>query len=324
MSAEPHLQSVRGTQWVGGKDDFPTPPSPSVPGITDNPGGSQPPTSGSSSNRAPGKVRPEQSVPTDRMRFDKQLITLQSYAQLSGRNKQPVTADYLGKALEMSTATAGLCGGFFKDSGWVERAGRAYVATDALLEYQRRINLDPEDADAVKYLADAARRSWYWEAVEPMLGVGVRQNMVLVTLSQAANAHDHKPQLLLLIDWMAWLGMVRKENDMVYPQAGTATTAPAWDEEVVRGEDTPTGTSAEQSVAMQPTVVASSSVTATPRMLIPTVAANPEHEPSGSNVLDVGALVSFNFSVRITAEDAAKLTPENIASLLEVVDKLRG
>jgi hypothetical protein len=40
--------------------------------------------------------------------------------------------------------------------------------------------------------------------------------------------------------------------------------------------------------------------------------------------LDVAALVSFNFSVRITADDAARLSPEQMSKLLEVVDKLRG
>jgi hypothetical protein len=323
MSAEPRLQSVPGTSWIGETDDSPTPPSSSVPGPSDSSAGAPPP--GGAGGRSAGKARPERSIPTDRMRFEKQLVTLQTYAQLSGRTKQPVSADYLGKAMEMSAATAGLCGGFFKDSGWVERVGRAYAATDALLEYQRRINLDPDDTEAVKHLADAARDSWYWQAVEPMLGVGVRQNMVLVTLSQAANAHDHKVQLLLLIEWMIWLGLVRKDGETIY-QVGSATaTATA-----ITAADSPDDAEVGEVATVLATTsdavetpVDSATATVTPSTASNAPAARAA-EGASSAALDPGALVSFNFSVRITAEDAAKLSAENIASLLEVVEKLRG
>jgi hypothetical protein len=40
--------------------------------------------------------------------------------------------------------------------------------------------------------------------------------------------------------------------------------------------------------------------------------------------IDTSALVSFSFNVRMTADDAAKLSAEQLKALLEFAEKLRG
>lgn len=59
---------------------------------------------------------------------------------------------------------------------------------------------------------------------------------------------------------------------------------------------------------------------------VPTAQVAPLVAPTAVEEVDeeVASLISFNFSVRITADDAARLSPEQITSLLQVMDKLRG
>lgn len=279
-------------------------------------GGDEPPTGG---GRTPGKARPDRGVPTDRMRFDRQVAALRMYAQLSGPAHQPVGADYLGRALEVSAGTAGLCAAFFKDSGWVVRTGRgAHAATDALLDFQRRLNTDPGDLrSAVASLAGPARRSWYWAVVEPLLTGGVRRSVLLIALSQAAGAHDHRPQLLLLLDWLQWLGLVRREGELLH-SVGPAPDADAPDDVTPQelapdGHGAPDGDGAPDGAPHG----ALDDVPADGRSAREWVDDTPEP-------VDTGALVSFSFSVRITAQDAATLSHENIAAVLAVIDRLRG
>jgi hypothetical protein len=309
MSEPTHLQSVDRGSWrnveqkAGAAPDV-SGPAGSPPAVTQR-------------DRAASKTRPGHSLPTDRMKFENQVETLTMFAQLSGPKKSSVGAEDLGKTLGMSPATAGLCSGFFRDSGWVTKTGRgAYAATDALLNYNRHLKVDPGDtAGALLNLAETARGSWYWQTVEPLLHGTARQSVLLQSLSKASGAYDHTPQLLLILDWLEWLTLIRRDGDMVH--AGQVSAAPPlasseWEVEVV--SDGVAAFDGDIDPVSDAPSLPAVPLSANSAPVVPTVATDDA----------VASLISFNLSVRITAEDAARLTPEQITSLLEVVDKLRG
>lgn len=312
MSTQPHLQSVK-TDFQA--DESVTPSTPPKTSSSSSAGGPNPPSSGNGNTSRPQKQRAEKSLPTDRMTFDKQVEALRSIAQISGSGKRPVTALDLSAAVGLKGGTGGLSNKFFRDSGWIISAGRGeYAAADPLVEYHRHLNVDPQDLDgARRHLAPSASNSWYWEALEPMLEGGVRQTMALHTLSKEAGATDHTHQLLLLLEWVEWLGLIRREGDLVFP-GSTELNGPK------QSGATSDGT-ADQSAAHD----ADADGTA-PAESTPTEPQTPPSEKAAaaSGQVDTSALVSFSFNVRITADDAAKLSGEQLQSLLDFAQKLRG
>jgi hypothetical protein len=250
--------------------------------------------------------------------FEKQVDVLRAIAQISGNSRRPVTAEDLSAAIGLKGGTGGLSNKFFRDSGWVVSAGRGmYAATETLMEYHRHLNVDPQDAGgARRHLATPAQASWYWEALEPMLEGGARQTLILHALSKAAGAYDHMPQLLQILTWLEWLGLVRRDGDLVF--RGTAEGSRSDEEEAsevigktMTADDVPQQEQSPAAEAKDQDVADEQGAT-TPFQEAP---------PSAD---DTSALVSFSFKVRITAEDAAKLTAEQLQSVLDFAEKLRG
>jgi hypothetical protein len=314
MSSQPHLQAVKSD--FESEDSAPSAAQPqAVP--NSSAGGSTPSGSGNGNTTRVQKQRAERSLPTDRMTFDKQVEALRSIAQIGGNGRRSVTAEDISSNVGLKGGTGGLSNKFFRDSGWIVSAGRgAYTASDSLMGYHRHLNVDPADSlGARQYLAASARKSWYWEALEPMLEGGIRHTMVLHALSREAGATDHTHQLQMLLDWVEWLGLIRRDGDMVFPGATTPEEGNSDQSDAATGElpERPTTQDASACGTADP----GSAGDAAP-------AAAPQSVAAVSGEPDVSALVSFSFNVRITADDAAKLSSEQLQSLLAFAEKLRG
>jgi hypothetical protein len=312
MSSQSHLQAVKADFQA---DEPATLSTPAKASLSSSAGGSNPPGSGTGNTSRPQKQRAEKGLPTDRMTFDKQVEALRCIAQISGNGKRPVTALDLSAAVGLKGGTGGLSNKFFRDSGWIAFAGRGeYAAADPLVEYHRHLNVDPQDLRGARHhLAASARNSWYWGVLEPMLEGGVRQTMALHTLSKEAGANDHTHQLLLLLEWVEWLGLIRREGDLVFPGSSEANvpTQPGVTSDEV----------AAQSATHDADVDGSVHGAGTPAERQTPAS---EKAPAAPGEVDTSALVSFSFSVRITADDAAKLSGEQLQSLLDFAQKLRG
>jgi hypothetical protein len=313
-STKSHLQAVNSEAWVGEADAPPTAPQ----GTAGPPAGGSNPPSGGNTNRAQ-KQRAERSLPTDRLSFEKQVEVLRIIAQM----RRPVLAEDLSAAVGLKGNTGGLSNKFFRDSGWINPAGRgAYTAADVLVEYHRHLNVDPDDTSgARRYLAESARDSWYWRALEPMLEGGVRQTLVLHTLSKEAGAYDHTQQLLLILEWLEWLGMIRRDGETVLPatsdggvRAQTDTPADEEPDHHPTAEEAPASQESDPESVSVPDHQAAADNSQKPV----------ERGSASAEEIDTSALVSFSFNVRITADDASKLSAEQLKALLEFAEKLRG
>ncbi len=278
---QPHLRSVPSGQFVGSASEPPIPPSPPTP----------PPAA----TRSPQRPRASKVLPTDRMKFDAQVELLRRYARISGAAKRAVTSEEVARAQGIATNTAALNNAFFVESGWLETTGRGqHIATDALVTYNQRAQLDPANAKAAtSLLAGPARQSWYWKALEPyMQGGGLPKNEALVILSSDSDAGpEYKPQLENVLQWLQFVCLVRIEGDSLLPGDGlglaseSASRAAEPVQPVV--EDHP----------MQPT---------------------PEHSKAeATERKDV--VLAFSVDFRLTASELASLSPDQIRALFEAV-----
>jgi hypothetical protein len=251
------------------------------------------------SKRQPQRQRPGKSLPTDRLKFDLQVRILQTLGRLSGPGKRAVEADDLSRAIGgVATTTVGLSNGFFRDSGWIDRQGRGrYVATDALVEYSRRLAADPAQPQrAIERLRDPVRQSWYWQTLQPALAAGpVPLAEAIVMLAKEADAGmGHVPMLENVVEWLRWVGLVTVSDDQL--RLAEATAEPA--EAASRPEPAP------------------DSPAATP------AASEGKKPTTGQGGSLPGAVLAFSFDLQVTADDLSRLDPEQIRALFEAVGKV--
>lgn len=236
------------------------------------------------------------ALPTDRMKMDRQLAVLHAIGRLSGPRKESVNGDALSRAVDgITPATVILSNRFFEAAGWITAPGKGlYAATDALVEYTRRLSTGTP-GHAVEALRAPARQSWFWEALEPHFAGGARlsDSDALILLMRAADAGDHHlPNLRNVIAWLEQVGMVTVQGQHI--MAKNADLLAAF------------GGGQAQRDHQEP-------------------AGGPPAEADGGNATKPGGgeppatVVAFSFDVRVTADDLQRLTADQIRALFEAV-----
>jgi hypothetical protein len=258
----------------------------------------EPPTDGESpTGRQQQRQRAGRALPTDRMKMDLQVRVLQTLGRLSGQRKAPVNADDLSRAVgDVAPSTVGLSNRFFKDAGWLDAAGRGrYAATDELVEYTRRLAAGTP-ARAKEPLTAAMRNSWFWEYLQPYLTAGpLAVNEAVIMLMRQADAIDsHVPMIRNVIEWMEFAGLVVTHDDQIVMADGETARSPG----SPSPPSAPAGAGGEE-----PTETRAADEKAT--------------KPAGGS--PPRAVVTLSFDVRLTAEDLAQLSPEQIKTFFEAV-----
>src|SRR6185437_1121101 len=133
------------------------------------------------------------------------------------------------------------------------------------------------------------RQSWFWQALSPYLASGelpVKEARII--LSREADAGEgHMPSIMNVLWWLAFVGLITMDNDQVRlngSQPADAGAQPAGQP----SQPAPPGSQDEK----------------------PTGQAG---EPSPAYV------VAFSLDVRMTMDDLARLSPEQVKSLFESV-----
>jgi hypothetical protein len=256
-------------------------------------------------SRRAAKRRPAKPIPSDRMKWDVQFKVLRTLGQLGTRTTD---AEFLSKAMsgEVSHYTVALSHGFFVECGWLARVGRGeWRPTDALLGYVRQAQYNTEKALA--FLREPAKDSWVWRTMSETLSNGsVEINTMLATLAHEAEADSHRTQLLMILQWFEFIGLIVVDENAVR-----------------RAEDTDGSQDhaehADSAATANPTTTATATVVASPERQ-ETAASVPKPTNAASGRPD--ALLNFDFSISLTAADLAVLTPEQISAVFEAVGKV--
>jgi hypothetical protein len=275
---EPHLYAVdpdgTATADPGNPDDGPPPPAPPSQG------------------RAPSKARPSYPVPTDRLKFEKQVEALRVVAVASNNGQQPVGADRMGSMMRIANTTAALNNAFFVDVGLLTKAGKGqYLPTDPTLEFQRKYSFDK--AAAPQLLRSAFVGTWFHEAVHQRLTISpaTKQDLVATIADIAGTDASYATQYGHLLEWLAYVGLLHFNED------GTARlldsdSSPTSEEAYAEGGDNLEDEQVVEVIEPEEPVV----------------------QPQDSQ-----AVVSLTLQVNITADDLTKLEPEQITALFQGV-----
>jgi len=254
------------------------------------------------SSRAAQRPHAKRALPTDRMKMDVQIRVLNAIGRLSGAGKRPVNAQELGKALEgLAATTVMLSNRFFADAGWIRSERGQYTATDALVEYSRRRSLagsGPVPGEAMEALRTPARQSWFWEALAPFLRNGrlPYTEAAIILMSEAEASESHKPMIANLIAWLRVIGLIEQHDDHIALAEGESASSVADPDH------------ADPPPATPETVQESAAAHAASEKPAVHAAAGPP-----------AYVIAFNFGTQLTADDLARLSPEQIKALFEAV-----
>lgn len=202
--------------------------------------------------------------------------------------------------IEISPATAGLNNAFFTEAGWVEKSGRGeYKPTAEASAFVQKFGFSETEAAAC--LAPAMKRSWYFTEIASELEAGPMPiDSAVKVLAQIAGAGvEYRPQLVSVIDWLEYVGLVVVADGVV--QLGQRDVQDREPQE--RKPSAPGATVAEKRSA--PAGGSDAGTTTEDRQ--------------NGGVQGVPTLLSLSFDLALTADDLQKLSAEQIKTLFEAV-----
>jgi hypothetical protein len=245
------------------------------------------------SSRAPARARARHALPTDRMKFAMGVDTLKAFA-IKSRGGDPVGGEAIAQLLNIAVNTAVLNNTFFMESGLITRVSKGlYKPVPEVVEFTRLHSLDDENAG--KVLGPIMSRTWAAEALRTraQLGPMKRRDAMRMLADESGAEKSHLGQIGVLLDWLTLSGVISTNED------GTINVGAATTNVTAHGRGVGIG-SATVTVVETPLPGAEVPVTTTEQ---------PVHQDRGPVVL------AWSFSVQFTADDIAKLSPEQITAL---------
>jgi hypothetical protein len=255
-----------------------------------------PPGGGDSGNtsRQQARQRPSKAIPTDRIKVDRQYEVLQALGRLSGPRKETVNADRLARAVgDIVPTTVILSNRFFEAAGWITTPAKGlYAATDALMKYTQLLAVNEPDR-AAETLRGPARESWFWSTLEPHFANGkIRRNEAeLMLMTEAVATDSHLPMIRNLLAWLEHIGLITVDDQFI--AAKDETSAQASDAAPTVTPDGPERAADTRTEGTKPTAQAG------------------ERSPA--------PVISLSFEVKITVDDLARLSADQITALFAAV-----
>jgi hypothetical protein len=157
-------------------------------------------------------ARPTKFLPTDRIKFSRQLDLLRAYAAASASTGKVVTNQEVSRIMEMQASTVSLANPFFADVGFLQKFENGYAPTMDVISYSRAFEWNPETA--ARKLAPMLEQSWFMTALWPSLKMRpMRVDEALTVLAEEAQAPPkYRPQLKTLLEYLEVAGLITSEN----------------------------------------------------------------------------------------------------------------
>ncbi|MEY2501564.1 MAG: hypothetical protein QOI07_1898 [Verrucomicrobiota bacterium] len=162
-------------------------------------------------------------LPSDRLTLDRQVEALKAYAAVYEANGgNPVTNAQAGEVAKMSANTIVVTNAFFTDIGLLTRLEGAFaVAPEAVAFLTAFSGISPETAS--EKLKPLFEKQWFMQLLAPRLRLGPMDiSAVHRVLGEASSAgKEHIPRLELLIDFLCFVGLTKREGNQLFAGAGS-------------------------------------------------------------------------------------------------------
>jgi hypothetical protein len=168
-------------------------------------------------------------LPSDRLTFDRQTIALKAFvAEYEANGGKPVSNEKAGQICKMAAATIVVTNAFFTDTGLLIRSEEGFAPSAEAVSYLKAVHgLSPESAP--EKLRPLFEKQWFSQAVIPRLQLGPKdQSDVIKILGEESSAgKEHIPRLNILIEFMAFVGVIKKDGNQISLPSGTTPPPPS-------------------------------------------------------------------------------------------------
>ena len=180
----------------------------------------------SQSDSKTARVKPIKSLPTERISFEKQLVTLRAFAKASGPDRVGVSNNDVARYADIGASSVSLGNAFWTEAGLLIKEGNKMRPVEAVFNFDQASEWTPEQA-ATK-LAEPLAASWFGKAMLTKLAMKpCSVNDALVFLAQECRAStDYKPQLKTLLDYLQAAGLISIDGTTVSKTAVRADMPP--------------------------------------------------------------------------------------------------
>lgn len=246
--------------------------------------------------RSSNKVRPLKNLPTDRMNMEKAKANLTALVIASKYGQEPVNGAKVAPLLRVIPATAPLNHAFFADVGLLTKVGRGdYAVSPELVEYHKKMGFASNPKEAARLLAPEFAATWFFEGLRGLLQMGpaTRGRAIELFANLAGTDATYRVQLGYLVDWLEYVGLVDIDGETIT----LAADAPVESVGPMPRE-----------VPIPPAAVEGKS---------PTAPVTPVEGVTGQAPAPV--ILSLSIELRLTIDDLAQLSSEQIKTLFEGV-----
>lgn len=176
----------------------------------------------------PAKSKPTQTLPTDRVVFNKHLSLLRAYAAASGHNTKAVKLAEVADIAKISAPTISQANGFFLDVGLLQKTEGGFVPAQEVMAFAKAHEWSP--ATASHKLAPVMGQTWFAQQLLRKLAFDpkMKEADAIAELAQAAGAgREYTNQVKVLIDYLEASGIVAREGDYLRKPTGQPSTPAA-------------------------------------------------------------------------------------------------
>jgi hypothetical protein len=253
------------------------------------------------------RIRPKLALPTDRMKKETGIQALRATVTGSRGGERGVGADDIGARIGISAATAGLNNAFFAEAGWIEKVGRGeYKPTQAAIDFVQKLGFN--ETEAATRLGTTMRQSWYFTELVPELQTGpVPMAMAVNILANASGAGaEYTQQLESVVDWLEYVGLVIVTDG--YLQLGQRDIQDLQTDPGAPGAGGGDDGGEKGNVTDPAASEGAGTTTKTPR--------------GGGGGQNAPVLLRLDFELSVTADDLARLAPEQITALFQAAGEV--
>ena len=174
----------------------------------------------------PEKRKLSKQLPTDRIKFDKQVAIIRAFAATSGPTRRAVSNKEVAPLVNVTDATLSLNNPFLIDVGLIERTEAGFIPSPETCEYKRAYDLG--EAQPEHRLGGLLRRSWFFENLRPKLDFGaVQEDRAVTDLGVVAGAgKSDLSRVRMLIEYLVLAGVVRRDESGVLTVVRSAPDDP--------------------------------------------------------------------------------------------------
>lgn len=167
---------------------------------------------------------PRYPLPAKKLSSSNQFDVLRAFAIASTHAKNAVAIKDVANVLNMHINSVSICNPFFSNIGLIIKQGHKFTPVTEVIEYSDKVEWN--SAEAGYKLAPIIKNTWF--AKDLLQRISLRpvseEEAISLFAELSAATPEYKTQLVMLIDYLEFSGLVIRENGALQkgPQSGTA------------------------------------------------------------------------------------------------------